>query len=61
MGPYMIKKLLCKLPRFLGGGHRRGIPVESAVDTALGKQAYRCPRCGRVKARKAKANKGKAT
>lgn len=36
-------KLMCKLPKWLGGGHKRG--KRTGVSSELGIQ-YRCNRCG---------------
>lgn len=46
----MIGKLLCALPKWLGGGHRRG----EFVGEASGKRLFQCPRCRRGTSYKAK-------
>jgi len=53
----ILGRLLCALPRKLGGGHRRGkLHRQGFVDAAGPKVAfYRCPRCGRETRYKVKA------
>ena len=59
-----LSALICKLPHWLGGGHRRGVRVTDTVAIAqacaLGKMIFRCPRCGATHTRKVKAKKEKA-
>ena len=60
----LIGKLLCKLPRFMGGGHRRGkrvsVPANFTREFKPGYDTIRCPRCGATWTRKVKAKKEKA-
>ena len=57
-----LSVLLCKLPRWMGGGHKRGKRVgyeikqhEDGGTVLTGKAAYRCPRCGATWTRKLRA------
>lgn len=52
-----MKRLLCKLPKWMGGGHKRGKRDNGARPVNVGEQAYRCPRCKETWARKAKPAK----
>jgi len=45
-----MKKILCKLPKWLGGGHKRGRREFS--DLATGTVTFRCPRCDKPWTRK---------
>lgn len=47
----MLGRLICKLPRWLGGGHRRGRRVTTEL---AGLTMLQCPRCKKLWARKAK-------
>ena len=48
-------KLICKLPKWLGGGHRRGRKGERYMTDNGRYQDARCPRCGRALRYKVKA------
>lgn len=55
-----MKKLLCMLPKWLWGGHKRGKRVLYVVGgpESDGEREYQCPRCDATwtrKIRKAKA------
>ena len=54
----LIGKILCALPRWAGGGHRRGEFVKRVGIGADGKTdtvVYQCPRCHATWTRKVKA------
>lgn len=40
----MIAKLICALPKWLGGGHRRGKRIGKSA-TVADSIEFRCPRC----------------
>ena len=51
----MFGKLICKLPKAIGGGHRRGKPIGAQGDPVNGEvRVYACPRCGAQHTRKVK-------
>lgn len=51
----MIGKLICALPKWMGGGHKRGKRVtEVTFTTTTHLNHYRCTRCGAAWTRKAK-------
>ena len=45
-------RLVCALPKWMGGGHRRGRIIER--DEAKNTVTTACPRCGRQLTRKVK-------
>lgn len=50
----MLGSLICKLPKWLGGGHKRGKRVAETTTTTTHLDHFRCPRCGAAWTRKAK-------
>jgi hypothetical protein len=52
----MLGKIICSLPRWLGGGHRRGRRVADVLGTLQGQGLFylQCPRCGATWTRKIK-------
>jgi len=41
----MLAKVICALPKWMGGGHKRGKRVGEATDIVTGKLNFYCPRC----------------
>lgn len=52
-----VNALLCRLPRFLGGGHKRGKQhgMQIVLPDGRFQQMYRCGRCGATWTRKLRA------
>jgi len=48
----MIRALLCKLPRWMGGGHREKRVTRSNEDRAFNRQCVRCGATRMAKTRK---------
>jgi len=58
-----LTKWICRIPRWLGGGHLRGkrclVSTTPAAIYAAGKTMYQCPRCHATWTRKIKQSKSK--
>ena len=56
----MLGKLLCALPKWLGGGHKRGkLELARCLEDGLTEKVYVCWRCGATWTRKVKRREAK--
>lgn len=52
-----MKYLLCKLPKWAGGGHKRGklTGLTKTAEEKITSKTFKCPRCDETWSRKVKA------